>query len=268
MLYFKLLYHYLAGASYTTSTMQNVHVLYGIIGFSIFLLSLFLFILWALSQIQRRKTEALEQAHLYAEVMAQEKDKAHITYQLHENFAQVMAGVRMFMGRFTLTNEEEVKLREDATKFLDDSISEIRGMALEYLPYALRKNKLETALQEYIQYVNKDHNDFIKLEIPEPLPTIGSDKSLALYRIVQEIIDNTITHAKATELVILVKEEEDKLLLKTKDNGIGFDYEKELEKAKGAGLNNINTRIKLLKGDIQVETIMPGGTLYIIEAPL
>lgn len=147
-------------------------------------------------------------------------------------------------------------------------IAKIRAIALEYLPYTLQKSNLNDTLREYVRFINERHNDLIDLLIGDHTPPLSTNKAVNIYRIVQEIIDNTLVHAQATQLTIRIKVEYKALVLITQDNGIGFDYEAELEKGNGIGLNNIVTRTQLLKGKLKVHSVKGGGTMYIIEIPL
>lgn len=245
--------------------MQQIHALTGIFTLVITAVTLFSVIAWSVIKLQKYKREAWAQLSLYAEVTAKEKDRAWIKDQLHEDFAQSLAAVRMFINQFTLREDYDIQLREQTNTYIDDVITKIRGIALEYLPYSIKQGNLQDTLGSYTDYINTHHNDFITLKIEEEIPPLSDQKTINIYRIVQEIIFNTIKHAKATELLITLKLQGDKLLLKTQDNGIGFNYNKELEKE--MGLNTMATRIQLLKGQMKVDS-GKGGTMYGIEIPL
>jgi two-component system, NarL family, sensor kinase len=90
---------------------------------------------------------------------------------------------------------------------------------------------------------------------------------LNVFRIVQEIVHNTIKHARAGSLVIELRFRNNKMLLHTKDDGLGFDY-REKEQRGGLGLLNLQSRVALLKGDLQLDTQPGKGTTYHIEIPV
>ncbi len=99
------------------------------------------------------------------------------------------------------------------------------------------------------------------------LPELSGHKTLGIYRILQEIIENTIAHARATHLQIAIVIDNTNLVIKTKDNGVGFHFDSVLERDDVLGLKAIVMRAKLLKGQVHVNSAR-GGTMYVIELPL
>ena len=89
---------------------------------------------------------------------------------------------------------------------------------------------------------------------------------LNLYRIISELINNTIKHAKATSIDIILHEKNKKLTLMYKDDGIGFDYDQ--VKTTSYGLTNIQNRVDEINGKLKVETAENRGTLFNIEIQL
>jgi signal transduction histidine kinase len=95
---------------------------------------------------------------------------------------------------------------------------------------------------------------------------LSGKQAINLFRVVQEIINNSIKHANAREFSIEVKQAGDWLFLRIKDNGIGFDWEK--EKNKSFGLSHIKDRVPEISGQLQVHTGATIGTVYQIKIPL
>lgn len=95
---------------------------------------------------------------------------------------------------------------------------------------------------------------------------LSGKQAINLFRVVQEIINNSIKHANAREFSIEVKQAGDWLFLRIKDNGIGFDWEK--EKNKSFGLSHIKDRVAEISGQLQVDTGATIGTVYQIKIPL
>jgi len=93
-------------------------------------------------------------------------------------------------------------------------------------------------------------------------------KSIHLYRIIQEIIHNTIKHAGASELKIEIRQTGSLLVLLTYDDGNGFDYSLQSRKNEGLGLRNLFSRTEMLGGSLAVESSPGKGTGFIIEIPL
>ena len=92
---------------------------------------------------------------------------------------------------------------------------------------------------------------------------LNSKQAVNLFRAVQEIINNAIKYADASEIKIDVQQLENSLTIKISDNGKGFEFEK--EKNKSFGLRNIESRIKAINGTVNLETAKGKGTAYTIQ---
>jgi signal transduction histidine kinase len=121
-------------------------------------------------------------------------------------------------------------------------------------------------LYELAGYWSNKHQLQIQITAEDVLLDEGF--SVHLYRIVQEIVHNTIKHAGATVLQIHLIKEEQMLVLYTTDNGKGFHYQKALEKSNGYGLRNLLSRTDVLGGNLSISSREGGGTIYIIRIPL
>jgi signal transduction histidine kinase len=93
-------------------------------------------------------------------------------------------------------------------------------------------------------------------------------QAINLYRIAQEIIHNTIKHAQASELLIELRQDKNKIILATRDNGKGFDYDEKTNEAKGMGLQNLLRRTEIIGGKMFFESQKGKGTTYIFEIPI
>jgi signal transduction histidine kinase len=246
---------------------QQLQFFTGIIVTTILLGTLLLFTLWSLMKLQRHKRQAWEQLSLLAEVLARERERAAITDQLHEDFGAVLSVVKMLINNVQPTESWEKEQQRMAAAHLDDLINRIRAFKFDHLPYLLQENRLVEAIHQYVKYINDNHKELISLTIDDHLTNMGAHKTLCIYRIIQEIIENTIRHANASSLEVELKKKNHLLLIKTKDNGVGFNYEEELERGKGFGLNHMVNRIKVVKGNMKVSS-KRGGTMFIIEIPL
>lgn len=249
--------------------MQQLQILMGIVIITLILGALVILFIAALNSIQQRKKAELHYLNILAEVAAQEKEKAGLTDKLHEEFGATLSVVKMNINSLELTHPEDELKIEKSTRYLDDVITKIRGIAANYLPYMLQRKQLVRALETLAVSTSENNKDIaVSFKAGEDIPDISEHKTLHLYRIVQEIVHNTIKHAQATQLSITLTKEDHQLLLVSKDNGIGFDYSTELQKQKGVGLKNIHNRVSLLKGTINVISQIQKGTAYMIAVPL
>lgn len=248
--------------------MQELQFYAVLIGITMILGTVLISFIVLLSKAQQRKKAEYNRLNLLAEVIAQEKDRARITYQLHEDFGATLSAIRMGISTFQLQRPDDRLQQEQFKGFIDDIITKIRTIASDFLPGTIQQKWLVAALREFVQTVKKEQSVSQILLDAEELPELSEYKTINLYRIVQEIVYNTIKHARATTLLINLRHDGKRILLTTQDNGIGFNYRQELERQKGIGLHNMANRILLLNGVVDVLSEEGKGTLYMIQVPL
>lgn len=249
--------------------MQQLQFYAVLIGITMILGTVLILFVVMLSKVQQRKKAEFNRLNLLAEVTAQEKDRARITFQLHEDFGATLSAIRMGISSFQLQHPDDRLQQEQYKEFIDDLITKIRTIALDFLPGTIQQKWLAAALREFLQAIQKEQDAVdIILDVEDELPELSEYKTINLYRIVQEIVYNTLKHAQASILLITLKYSDRRVLLTTQDNGIGFNYRQEIERQKGLGLHNMSNRILLLNGTIDVLSEPGKGTLYMIQVPL
>lgn len=248
--------------------MQQLQFYAVFIGITVILGTVLISFIVLLSKAQQRRKAEYNRLNLLAEVTAQEKDRARITYQLHEDFGATLSAIRMGISTFQLQRPDDRLRQEQFKVFIDDIITKIRTIATDFLPGTIQQKWLAAALREFVHTVQKEQPAIQIILETDDLPELSEYKTINLYRIVQEIVYNTVKHAKATTLLINLRHDSKRILLTTQDNGVGFNYKKELERQKGIGLHNLANRILLLNGIVDVLSEAEKGTLYMIQIPL
>ncbi|MFC6102692.1 tetratricopeptide repeat-containing sensor histidine kinase [Olivibacter domesticus] len=195
----------------------------------------------------------------------EEKERARVARDLHDGLGGMLAGVKINLSGWAAnhdTQTQDVELSRIIGQ-LDNSVKELRLIARNMMPETLLKFGLETALRDLCESIMSEslHVDFqpfgIKKDIPLPI-------QITVYRIVQEILSNTIRHAKATNIVLQCSLNEGIFFITAEDNGIGFDANTLKDKA-GMGLNNIKNRVEYLKGKVEIISTINEGTTVNIE---
>ncbi|MBK6273908.1 MAG: sensor histidine kinase [Saprospirales bacterium] len=201
----------------------------------------------------------------------QEEERSRIAKDLHDGLGGLLSGVK-----YSLNNMKEnvILSSENATSFertvdmLDSGIQELRRVAHNMMPENLIKFGLDTALKDYctsisntgklnINYSSFGMNNF----------NTETNVSITVYRVIQELINNSMKHANATESIVQLVNENNILHITVEDNGKGFDV-KNINNFKGAGWTNIQNRITYLKGKINVDSSEQNGTSITIEIPI
>ena len=131
----------------------------------------------------------------------------------------------------------------------------------------LVRKGLVAAIQDFISKLKNASSIHIDFQHSEPM-RFDTAKEVNMYRIVQEIIHNSVKHSKASHLDIRLQMTEKMLRLATEDDGVGFNYD-EIRKTKGGlGLLNLQSRTDVMSGDFSCETDEGKGTKYLFEIPL
>lgn len=224
------------------------------------------------TQKQKLELEKLryEYAVSKALIEGQNSEQKRISEDLHDGLGQTLTAASLNL--MALENElksPNVKQQEylnSLKKLLNNTIHDIRNISHNLMPSLLEEEGLESALDELCNRNLKGIKMDISLQINGLDERIDENIEISVFRIVQEVISNTIKHASASSLNIRLTKEGNQLILDTIDDGIGFNPE--TTRKKGIGLKNITVRTTLLKGNIKVDSVPGKGTHIRIEIPL
>jgi signal transduction histidine kinase len=215
---------------------------------------------------QTKQRELLTRAVIEAE----ETERKRIASDLHDGVGQLFSAVKMNLGgllnRVEITKDEDRFLAEKTMALVDESCKEVRVISHKMMPNFLLKSGIASDIKSFIEKI--DENTLkISFESSGFKEQLEFNEEIILYRVIQELINNVIKHAKANELHIVLNKTKQNIQVKIIDNGVGFDYEKALEKG-GLGLKNILVRIEYLKGKVHFSSHRPSGTIVQIDVPI
>jgi len=215
---------------------------------------------------QQRKNSRLFKEKIRAEITTLENERSRVSADLHDDLGPLLFSVKFKLSGLETAAEDKQSL-DDATTYIDDIIQRIRDISNDLMPGTLIRKGPLFAIEEYIDGLSKNENlkiDFTHTDIPE----LDKAKAINIYRLIMEIIHNTLKHAKASFLEIDFRKQADQLVLTTQDNGVGFDYDAMKMNKGGLGLRSMLNRAEVMEGDMYVESAPGKGTKYIIEIPL
>jgi len=205
-----------------------------------------------------------------AVLKGEEQERTRLAKDLHDGLGGMLSGIK-----FSLNNVKEnlVMTPDNAHAFersidmLDSSIQEMRRVAHNMMPELLLKYGLDVALKEYCAEIERSgvmHTTYQSINMDKI--AISQSAAVTIYRIVQELSNNAIKHANATEILVQahVSEQEKLLTVTVEDNGKGFDPAI-LKQSLGMGWSNIQNRVEFLKGKIDVSSEKGKGTSVLIE---
>lgn len=153
---------------------------------------------------------------------------------------------------------------ERSLDMIDTSIKELRRVAHNLMPEMLTKFGLDEALKEYCNSINATKLLTVKYQALGMETRLENSTEIIIYRIVQELLNNTIKHAAATEAFVQLIRDGSRLNIVVEDNGKGFDTSL-TGNNNGAGLANVRSRVDYLKGQLAIHAEAGKGTLINIE---
>lgn len=200
-------------------------------------------------------------------IEAEEKERSRIAQELHDGLGQLLSTARLNVAILEdLVSGEDKEGVERSLKIIDDACVEVRSISHNMMPSALIRLGLIPAVNELVNNVNSAKG--IKIDFTSNVvASLGKSLDITIYRVVQEILNNMIRHAKANHIEMSIEKIGDNLKISMKDNGIGFDTE-ELKNSKGIGWKNIFSRISMLDGIIKLESEPQKGTEVYINLKL
>jgi signal transduction histidine kinase len=226
-------------------------------------------------KLQKQKIAELEtQQQLTATeavLKGEEQERTRLAKDLHDGLGGMLSGIKYSMnsmkGNLILT-PETAQAFERSMDMLDTSIKEMRRVAHNMMPEALVKFGLDTALKDFCNDINQ--SGALKVNYQSiGMENAGIDQTTAIsiYRIVQELINNTMKHAAAKTAIVQVTKSNGQVAVTVEDDGKGFDPAI-LQNAKGIGWANIQSRVDFLKGKLDINSQQGKGTSVLIELDL
>lgn len=201
---------------------------------------------------------------LKAIMKGEEQERSRLARELHDGIGGMIAVIKMNVGSAMKENpeaSEKVDLPM-LDKLLENTSDEVRKTAANLMPDVLAKYGLEEAATLYCHQINNRSALFIDVQFHGDLSFLDKATELILYRIIQELIQNTIKHARATKAALQVIRHEDTLHLSLEDNGSGFDPSVH---SSGFGLGNLRFRVQSLHGKLEIRSSPDQPTTVHIE---
>jgi signal transduction histidine kinase len=182
---------------------------------------------------------------------AMEDERRRVSRDLHDEIGAALSMLRLQVGQLNFTKENHSdnteKLIIGSKQLIDSTIENVRRISNDMLPHGLEEFGLKYALEMLCDKVEEASLLSINLEV-ETLERLENRLELALYRILQELLNNTIKHAEATEVDIIFSSENKLLTITYRDNGKGFDIASLTKR--GLGLKNIESRVSMISGKL------------------
>lgn len=224
----------------------------------------------------KRMGEVLEDAKLKQDfglkiIEAQEEERKRLSREIHDGPAQMMANVMMRSDLIERIYKERgageaITEIKSLKKMVRNALYEVRRIIYDLRPMALDDLGLVPTLRKYLQTIEEYHNT-VKIYFSN----VGDEKRLppkyevALFRLVQESVQNALKHAEAKEIKVKLEIRNDSISVVIRDDGKGFDTTQ--KKPESFGMIGMRERVELLEGQISFDSKINAGTIVLIQVP-
>ncbi|WP_420582860.1 tetratricopeptide repeat-containing sensor histidine kinase [Reichenbachiella sp.] len=192
-------------------------------------------------------------------IEGEEKERKRIAQELHDGLGQLLSTARLNVSAMEDRVENIVNQQwENSIKLIDEAVTEVRHISHNMMPNALISIGFEAAVKEQIHIINGAGKIHVHAHFPEEKLSLGESEAIALYRVIQEVLNNAIKYAEAKNiwLSITINGEVE---ISIKDDGKGFDTEL-IQDSRGIGWNNIKSRMEILNGEVRIKSKVNEGS--------
>jgi signal transduction histidine kinase len=237
--------------------------------FFFFLILIFFVVITLAVRYRKRRRENEEMRVRFSEqllaskVEIQEQTLQHVSRELHDNLGQVASLIKINLNTVQLKNPEAAEEKLSNTKELvKQLILDLKQLSVSLSTDKINKIGLVQALKLEEQKLIKTGLFTTNLTYPENMPILDAEREIIIYRMIQEILNNTIKHSEANNISLSIQYVGNMLDLLVSDDGKGFDVDKKLAETNemGNGLLNLQSRAKVIKASYSIESAIGKGT--------
>ncbi|MEM8926785.1 MAG: ATP-binding protein [Bacteroidota bacterium] len=218
---------------------------------------------------QQRVDNLLKEQELLsidAMIAGQEKERQRVAGELHDDLGSLMATIKLHFDNINIS-EEDLAM-QNAQNLLEKAYQKVRGIAHSKNSGVMSNQGLLPAIKKMAHTITETGALEVTVEDFGLGERMENSLELSVFRIIQELVANTMKHAEATQLSIQLTQHEDNLNIIVEDNGKGFYRAKVAPKESGMGLAHIEKRIEHLEGNFTIDSVMGKGTSILIDIPV
>ncbi len=214
-------------------------------------------------EINKIKTRQQEEI-LQNTVLSQEKERKRIAQDLHDEVGAMLSVVKLNIAMVERKSDTTAskEIASETKSYLDEVILQVRRISRALLPPSLEKLGLPAAVEELVNWVNKGDQVEVVIWKTDHEYRFDGKKEMAIFRIIQELLNNALKHAQASRIDIKLRFSPAGLAVSVSDNGVGFNLQ-DNGKA-GLGLKNLESRAQILNARIKLRSAPGKGTSAVI----
>ncbi len=218
--------------------------------------------------LRDQKIKVLEQTMETKAVRAildgQEEERKRMARELHDGLGGLLSALRLQLDALKNKFGEKDKGFDSAIHMVNTSVNEVRTIARHALPEALVQMGLIAALNDFLNQMKVPDSPMIDFQYYGNIE-LNQEQILVVYRVVQELVNNALKYAKASEIMVLLVQDEETFSITVEDDGMGFDLEKIKE---GSGMKTLRHRCQFLKGNLLIDARPNQGASFHIQFPI
>ena len=201
-------------------------------------------------------------------IKTQEEERNRVASDLHDSIGQQISALKFYFDSIQKQKDEKLRIQLlKKTEALIDNVSdEIRNICFQLMPRSVEKFGIGQSIKQLADLIHFSTGIKFDVKIEEKTNKLDHNVSMSVYRVIQEFVNNSIKHAKCKNIGIHLSIKPKLLTLTMTDDGIGFTNDASLKK--GNGIDNINLRIKYLKGELDFNPEKNKGVKLNIAIPL
>jgi signal transduction histidine kinase len=200
-------------------------------------------------------------------VMGQEEERKRIAQELHDGLGVLLSSARMHFTSIRDKTPEAQPLLEKAAKMLEQASGDVRRISHNMMPGLLTKYGFYEAAEDLFEQVGEMEGIHAEVSIKGEQERLPENTEIMLYRILQEMMNNTLKHSGASNVKLEIEILRNRLSFTYSDDGKGFDLDEKL-KQKSIGLTGLQSRVKFLGGELMMKTAPGKGVLFIFDVPI
>lgn len=212
---------------------------------------------------EQLEQEALKNQHqaelLRSSILVQEQERKRIAQDMHDDLGAVLSITRMHLlqteRKISSSDTELLSELQNIRHLTENSIENMRRISHELMPPQLEKFGVLQTLETICEQLTAAGKMNAELVVKDQIVITDELVSLTLYRVCMELINNTIKHAEATQLKLIITASDGKIRVDFSDNGKGMPEETQNQ---GAGLKNIKSRLSFLGGEFTIDSRQNG----------
>ncbi|KQO33056.1 histidine kinase [Flavobacterium sp. Leaf82] len=217
-------------------------------------------------ELEKRDLEIqYQKEQLHAVIFTQEEERKRIAQDLHDDISSKLNIVSLnshLLSSPNLTEEETKEITDNIINLTAKALENSRKIAHNLLPPVFEKFGLNAGVEELCEEFESSKSVKVTYENEIDFDEQDINRHLHVFRVLQELMNNSLRHGKASEIWISFKNENEIDTCYYKDNGIGFDNQNS-ENQKGLGMKNIDSRISFLNGTIKINSEIGKGIAVI-----